>query len=90
MQDLYLTGTSYATPIAAAIAATVLGFAQPKAEFDQHHWRLLCSYGGMRKVFKLLSAKGDHHRYVTLEQLEDKGHTTSHEIVEAIKAAIMS
>lgn len=87
-EDIYVTGTSYATPIAGVIAASILEFARRKMHLGDFHWRLLTSYQGMRKVFELLSASGEHHKYVSLGQLGVKGHKTSDQIKGALQDAL--
>lgn len=82
--DIYVTGTSFATPIAAAIAATVLNFARHKMDLDPYDWQLLASYQGMRKIFDLMSV--GQNRYLTVTRLEDRG--SSEDIGKAIKKAL--
>jgi hypothetical protein len=87
-KNIYVTGTSYAAPIAASIAATILEFTRQHLNLEDYHWRLLCSYQGMRNIFSLLSVESEHHRYVSLDQLNAKGHRTSEQIKTAIFSAL--
>lgn len=84
--DIYVTGTSFATPVAAAIAATVLNFARHRMNLNAHYWQLLASYQGMRKIFDLLSV--GRNKYLTVTRLEDRGYRSSEEIGQAIKNAL--
>ena len=87
-QSLYLTGTSFATPIAAGIAANILEFARRKMALSDDKWEQLASYQGMRCAFKLLSVQGYHHKYVSLGNLKQLNLTTSEKFAEAIREAI--
>ncbi|KAH0420861.1 hypothetical protein CcaCcLH18_13765 [Colletotrichum camelliae] len=64
-RDTYITGTSFATPIAAAIAANVLDFVQRaplKIQFTNP--RYFFSFGGMRSVFVRLSSRMGNYDYI--------------------------
>jgi len=58
-QTVNKSGTSFATPVAAGIAANVLQFA--RVHLIKNHGRkmyeLLCCYKGMRSMFKCMSTK---------------------------------
>jgi hypothetical protein len=87
-EDTFVTGTSYATPIAAAIAASILEFARREMDLDVYYWRMLTSYQGMQKVFNLLSTKDAYYKYVSLERLDVEGHRTKDQIKQAIQDAL--
>jgi hypothetical protein len=88
-QNLRLSGTSFATPIAAGIAANILEFARCKMNLGEHRWRQLASYQGMRSVFRLMSTKGQSFIYVSPMQLNVKGYKTDEAISNAIMKAIV-
>lgn len=58
------TGTSFATPIVAGIAAHILDFARVQ-EIDEESYRMLRSRDGMKKIFAdLLANKNDGLDYI--------------------------
>ncbi|KAF3007575.1 hypothetical protein E8E13_007302 [Curvularia kusanoi] len=87
-EDVYVTGTSYAVPIAVSIAATILAYAKQDPNLKEQDWSLLSSYQGMCSVFEYLSAEGEHHRFLSPEQLVTKGHGTKEEIQKAIREVL--
>jgi len=63
------TGTSFATPIAAGIAAYILGFAREQ-DIDEESYRMLRTHAGMKKIFtELLVQKGEGLDYICPWQL---------------------
>jgi hypothetical protein len=83
--DVYITGTSFATPIAAATAATILNFARHKMKLSARQWQHLTSFQGMRKVLDFISV--DDYKYLTMTRLEDRGKSIK-EIGQAIEKAL--
>ncbi|CZR56494.1 uncharacterized protein PAC_06382 [Phialocephala subalpina] len=63
--DVRKSGTSYATPIAAAIAATFLAFVKLKLDMDSEELEKLHSCEGMSAMLKLMSKPMGEHSYVT-------------------------
>jgi len=63
--DVYRTGTSFATPIAAGIAANILAMATDSApnELSPSARKEMWKPWGMRKTFRLMATKGEY-RYV--------------------------
>lgn len=63
---VYKSGTSFATPIAAGIAALILEYAMasPKLELDPEQEKRLFSCDGMRDLFDLMSKEIDGYKYV--------------------------
>ena len=61
------SGTSFATPIAAGIAANVLDFGRHHLtdDDDQIKYKRLCSYSGMRLMFKCMSSRRGDYDYVS-------------------------
>ncbi|KAE9364083.1 hypothetical protein N431DRAFT_120568 [Stipitochalara longipes BDJ] len=56
------SGTSFATPVAAGIAANVLQFAK---NHKMSKYKLLCCYRGMREMFKWMSLQRGDYEYVS-------------------------
>jgi len=63
-KDIYLSGTSFATPIAAGIAANVLEFARYRLDLNQRRKDRLFSHDGMKKIFKAMSTRKGEYHYV--------------------------
>lgn len=78
------SGTSCATPIAAALAANILEItglqfhrsllAGTSPENDEPYWRKLKSSGGMRVAFDLMSSDRDQYQYTTPWTFFPPGH----------------
>ncbi|KAF8861598.1 putative subtilisin, partial [Acephala macrosclerotiorum] len=56
-KNRYISGTSFATPIAAGIAANVLEFARHKLKRTTRRRDRLFSHDGMRKIFRAMSSR---------------------------------
>lgn len=60
-KNVYISGSSFATPIAAGIAANVLEFARHRLELSQPKKNRLYSHHGMVKILKEMSChRGDY------------------------------
>lgn len=61
-EDVLISGTSFATPMAVAIAANVLEFVRrAPQEYQRGNPRYFFSYGGMRKLLsQMASRRGDY------------------------------
>lgn len=55
---VYISGTSFATPIAAALAANVLEFARKKCELSEHQQAKLHTLDGVRQMLELMVGRG--------------------------------
>ncbi|KAI0098772.1 peptidase S8/S53 domain-containing protein [Nemania sp. FL0031] len=53
-KEKHISGTSFATPIAAGLVANVLEFARIKCHLDEHQQRSLHRSWGVRKVLRLM------------------------------------
>lgn len=73
-ERVWLSGTSFATPIAAGIAANVLEFAKQKMNLNQPQMRQLRSFRGMRAVLKLMCMEGPTFAYLSPWQLQRGSH----------------
>lgn len=63
-QTVYKSGTSFATPVAAAFAADVLEFANIKCSLSREHKELLHKREGMWKVFEAMAKERDKYDYL--------------------------
>ena len=70
-QTVYKSGTSFATPVAAAIAADVLEFANFKCKLPEEEKELLYKCDGMVEVFRAMSTERDRYDYVQPGHLWD-------------------
>lgn len=87
-KTVYKSGTSFATPMAAAIAANVLEFANFKCNLSIKHRKLLYSRSGMAKLFEAISEERDGYDYVQPGRLwDDKDET---ELAEDIRDILAS
>lgn len=57
-QSIHISGTSYATPIAAALAANMLELARCKCDLTEHQQRMLRKYSGICRILKILVREG--------------------------------
>ena len=57
-------GTSFATPIAAGVAALMIEFTRQKID-NQDMLEMLGTCGGMKKVLRLMSETRSGYRYIT-------------------------
>lgn len=63
--DVYISGTSFATPIAAGIAANVMEFARHRVnDLNEERKKRLYSAGCMKQIFKAMSDKRGDYYYV--------------------------
>ncbi|KAK8116357.1 hypothetical protein PG984_012859 [Apiospora sp. TS-2023a] len=69
--DVLKSGTSFATPIAAALAADMLEFARHKCELDKEEYERLCEYGGICQILRLMAGKRQGYHYITPLSLWD-------------------
>lgn len=74
-----ISGTSYATPIAAALAANMLELARCKCDLSEHQQRMLRKHTGVRRILKMMVGEGvgtrDGYDYIAPEiskRLEEK------------------
>ncbi|EGR44079.1 uncharacterized protein TRIREDRAFT_112638 [Trichoderma reesei QM6a] len=58
------SGTSFATPIAAAIAANMLEFARYKCSLDEYEHRRLHSYDSIEEVLHLMAEERQGYHYI--------------------------
>lgn len=63
--DVLKSGTSFATPIAAALAADVLELARHKCDLNEEQFQSLCDYDGICKILKFMAKKRQGHDYLT-------------------------
>ncbi|KAJ4328353.1 hypothetical protein N0V84_001224 [Fusarium piperis] len=70
-QIVYKSGTSFATPVAAAIAADLLEFANFKCKLAEEDKQLLYKHDGMEAVFRAMSTERDSYDYVQPGHLWD-------------------
>lgn len=68
---VYKSGTSFATPVAAGIAANVLEFANFKCNLSEEDMANLSKREGLLKVLKAMSAKRDGYDYLNPGHLWD-------------------
>jgi hypothetical protein len=61
-KKVFISGTSYATPIAAALAADVLEFARHKCNLEEYQQERLCQYYGVRRILGLMLEEGAEKR----------------------------
>ncbi|KAL8294203.1 hypothetical protein RB597_008037 [Gaeumannomyces tritici] len=83
-ETVWISGTSYATPIAAGIAANVLEFARHHAELTSGERELLYSWFGMSRIFRAMSDVRKDYDYITPWKMFNPKHDTQ-TIVECIK-----
>ncbi|PON23057.1 hypothetical protein TGAM01_v208062 [Trichoderma gamsii] len=56
-QAVDISGTSYATPIAASFAANMLELARCKVDLSEHQQNMLRKYNGVRQILQLMVGK---------------------------------
>lgn len=59
-----ISGTSFATPIAVAMAADVLEFARYKCFLDEYEQQCLYHFNGIRKILRLMSEERQGYNYI--------------------------
>ncbi|KAL8377826.1 hypothetical protein RB595_008486 [Gaeumannomyces hyphopodioides] len=75
-ERVWISGTSYATPIAAGIAANVLEFARHHAEMTPGEREGLYSWFGMSRIFQAMSDVRSDYDYITPWKMFDPKHDT--------------
>lgn len=63
-KDVYISGTSFSTPIAAGISANVLEFTRHRLKLNQRRKDRFYSHDGMRKILKEMSGRTGDYDYV--------------------------
>jgi hypothetical protein len=61
-KDIHVSGTSFATPIAAAFVANVLEFARLKCNLSKHQQEMLHEFDGARQILRLMVEEGTEPR----------------------------
>ncbi|EHK44518.1 hypothetical protein TRIATDRAFT_201334 [Trichoderma atroviride IMI 206040] len=86
-EAIAISGTSFATPIAASLAANMLELARCKFDLSEHQQNMLRKYNGVRQILQLMAGKGIQPRggydYIVPEinsMLEYKFHLLIHEM----------
>jgi hypothetical protein len=87
-KNVYISGTSFATPIAAGIAANVLEFARHRLNLTVNQRKLLCSGGCMKKVFREMMGKRGGYGYIQPWTLWAHGNRKHKDICDVLKAII--
>jgi hypothetical protein len=77
------SGTSFATPIAVALAADVLEFARYKCLLSEYEQQCLYSFDGVCEILRLMSTPRQGYDYITPLRLWD-GKNTEADIVRKI------
>lgn len=72
-KKVYKSGTSFATPVAAAFAADILEFANFRCELKEEDKKLLYKKHGMQAVFRSMSNERDEYDYLQPNLLWDDG-----------------
>lgn len=75
-EKVWISGTSYATPIAAGIAANVLEFARHHAEMTPGEREWLYSWWGMSLIFQAMSVYRNGYDYIRPWKMFDTEHDT--------------
>ena len=91
--DVYLDGTSYSTPVAAAIAANVLRFVRDETKagnLTEYQRKQAFSRGGMRNILLAMSEArfGGGYDYVVPWRKMWHDHVTAQDVVTKIKEAL--
>jgi len=63
-RDVFITGTSFATPVAVAIAANILELVQQAQDKSQGNPRYFFVYKGMRRLLSGMSSRKGDYDYV--------------------------
>ncbi len=85
-KTVYKSGTSFATPVAAAIAANVLEFISIKPQFSEDDRKLLYTSDGMLEVFRIMSKERQGYDYLQPGHLWDG--KDDDEVAKAIRDAL--
>jgi len=73
-EKVWVSGTSYATPVAAGVAANVLEFMQHHAEMSSGEREFLYSWFGMSRIFEAMSTERGDYDYITPWRMFDPKH----------------
>ncbi|KAI0966704.1 peptidase S8/S53 domain-containing protein [Xylaria arbuscula] len=84
-KEVWVSGTSFATPIVAAIAANILEFARQRLDLNPQLWGQLSSYQGMRTALRLMCTDTDKFAYLAPWCLKK----SPDEIAEVIKNGLV-
>lgn len=87
-KHVYISGTSYSTPIAAGIAAHVLEFARYKLKLSEDQKKLLYSGGCMKKIFREMMGTRGGYGYIQPWVLWDHGNERHKDICDVLNAII--
>lgn len=86
-KDVWKTGTSFATPIAAGFAADILEFANKKCNLTPERRKILHKYRGMEAVFRKMSEKRKEFNIVHPKYLWDYD-MNEHEVARVIEKIV--
>jgi len=70
-----ISGTSFATPIAVALAADVLEFARYKCLLSEYEQQCLYGFNGVTKILRLMSDERESYDYITPQHLWKRENT---------------
>lgn len=87
-KPIYLSGTSFATPIAAAIAANVLEWARWNLSLTKDQKKLLYSAGYVRKIFKKMMQARSSINYIQPWTLWDNGWDNGSGVKKSIREVL--
>lgn len=73
-EKVWISGTSYATPIAAGVAANVLEFMQYYDKMRSGERELLYSWSGMSRIFEAMSTERGGYEYIAPWRMFDPKH----------------
>jgi hypothetical protein len=86
-KDVWKSGTSFATPIAAGFAADVLEFARHKCKLKPEKLKIMHKRRGMQAIFREMAKKRDHYDFVHPGRLWLDGRS-DHDVAEKIASII--
>jgi hypothetical protein len=81
--EVHISGTSFATPIAVALAADMLEFAKYKCKLSEYEQQCLYKFNGVTKILRLMSEERDGYDYITPQHLW-KPRSTEEDIIAMI------
>lgn len=85
---VYLSGTSYSTPIAAGIAANILRYVQNCSELTEKYRVKAFRLVGMRNIFQAMSVDIDNYHYVAPWRRMWDPDSTDDDVTSKIKQAL--